>query len=145
MFVQQQSSKPFLIILPPIAINVTSKIEKAKLYPSPKLRKLTFRHVMFLPYTRVLGQKVWISWQIMFLHDNVVWYKPHNICIFIIITCPLLLGGGGPTCRFIAIIWGGGPPQYTMFWKSGPPQCTIIWKKGAHTNMKVRKKTLNSL
>ena len=35
--------------------------------------------------------------------------------IIYIYICPLLLGGGGPTCRFIAIIWGGGPPQYTMF------------------------------
>ena len=33
------------------------------------------------------------------------------IYILYIYRCPLLLGRGGPTCCFMAIFWGGGPPN----------------------------------
>ena len=106
------------------------------------------------PMVKFLGGQIWTPRPMDFApaHCTIpITFKPvdiscrFNIYIYIYI-CPLLLGGGGPTCRFIAIIWGGGPPQYTMFWKSGPPQWTIIWKKGVpHKHESSQKKKQNSL
>ena len=90
----------------------------------------------------VLLFALWLSWWLRSKHNHLEVKRLNKGNVTKMHKCPLLLGGGGPTCRFIAIIWGGGPPQYTMFWKSGPPQCTIIWKKGSpHKHESSKKNT----
>ena len=37
-------------------------------------------------------------------------------------TCPLLLGGGGPTCRFTTMFWGGWTPPGLCFEKVDAPR-----------------------
>ena len=44
------------------------------------------------------------------------------------ITCPLLLGGPGPTCRFIAMFWGIDPPSGLCFEKVDPPVDYVLKK-----------------
>ena len=55
--------------------------------------------------------------------------------------CPLLLGGGGPTCRFIAIIWGGWtPPVYYVLKKWTPPVYYVLKKREPTQTWKFAKK-----
>ena len=82
--------------------------------PGPKDANLGFVKI-FIQISKFFN--IWICWIIT--DETILKYA-------------LLLGGGGPACRFRAIFWGVGPPQWSTVWKSGSPQCSIIWKSDTH-------------